>query len=122
MSAEDLDEEFLVDNLRIESPLHGTPTVYDADTGKELARLNEDTYLTYVEKAGDYIVAQYITAEGYRSGQLLSKDCEVLAELPYLCDVEGDKLIFDYPEGSIRESEIYDVDELVDLANGQKDH
>ena len=46
----------------------------------------------------------------------------MLAELPYLCDVEGDKLIFDYPEGSIRESEIYDVDELVTLANGQKDH
>lgn len=117
MSAQDLDEEFLVDDLRIESPLHGTPTVYDAKTGQELARLKKDTYLTYVEKAGDYIIAQYITADGYRSGQLLNKECEVLAELPYLCDVIGDKLIFDYPAGSIRESKIYDVDELIHMAN-----
>lgn len=120
MSAEDLDEEFLVDGLRIESPLHGTPVVYDAKSGKELTRLNEDTYLTYVEKAGDHIVAQYITAEGYRFGQLLDKECRVLAELPYLCDVQGDKLIFDYPTGSIRESKIYGLDELLDLADGQK--
>jgi len=117
MSAENLDEEFLVDNLRIESPLHGTPTVYDVKTGKELARLKKDTYLTYVEKAGDYIVAQYITADGYRSGQLLNKKCEVLAELPHLCDVIGDKLIFDYPSGSVRESGIYNVDELIRMAN-----
>lgn len=37
----DLDEEFIIDGLRIESPLHGTPTVYDEKTGKEIARLKE---------------------------------------------------------------------------------
>lgn len=114
--AADLDEEFLIGHLRIESPLHGTPVVYDAETGKELARLKEDTYLAYAEKAGDYIVAQYITADGYRFGQLLNMDCEVLADLPYLCDVAGENLIFDYPSGSIRESKIYDAEELKGLA------
>ena len=115
--AADLDEEFLIGHLRIESPLHGTPVVYDAETGKELARLKEDTYLAYAEKAGDYIVAQYITADGYRFGQLLNMDCEVLADLPYLCDVAGENLIFDYPSGSIRESKIYDAEELKGLAH-----
>ncbi len=111
----ELDEEFFVGNLRIESPLHGTPVAYDAETGKEIARLKKDTYLTYVTQAGGYIVAQYITADGYCSGQLLNEKCEVLAELPYLCDVMGETLIFDYPTGTIRKSNIYSIEELMDM-------
>ncbi len=111
-----LDEEFLIDGLRIESPLNGTPIVYDAKTGKEIARLKEDTYLTYVTKAGDYMVAQYRAVDGENFGELLDEDCEVLAKLPYLSDVIGETLIFDDPTGSIRESEIYDIDQLMDMA------
>lgn len=119
--SESLDEEFLIDDMRIESPLHGTPVVYDAQTGKEIARLKEDTYLTDVTKAGSWMVAQYITADGECSGQILDKSCTVLAELPYLCDVKGETLIFDYPSGSIRESEIYSIEELMEMAgNGNK--
>lgn len=88
---------------------------YDAETGKEIARLKKDTYLTYVTQAGGYIVAQYITADGYCSGQLLNEKCEVLAELPYLCDVMGETLIFDYPTGTIRKSNIYSIEELMDM-------
>lgn len=113
---EKMDEEFLIDNLRIESPLHGTPIIYDAETGDEISRLKEDTYLTYVTKAGTYLVAQYITADGNCSGQLINDRGEVLAELPYLCDVIGENLIFDYPSGTIRKSKIYSVDELMDMA------
>lgn len=111
------DEEFDIDNLRIESPLHGTPIVYNEETGKEVAQLKEDTYLTYVTKVDEYIVAQYITADGYCSGQLLNEECEILAELPYLCDVAGEELIFDYPTGSVRESGIYDIHELIEMGN-----
>lgn len=116
-SADELDEEFLIDDLRIKSPLHGTPIVYDAKTGKEITRLNEDTYLTYVTKAGSYIAAQYITADGERLGQLLDEKCRVLAELPYLSDVIGETLIFDYPTGDIRKSKIYSLEELMDIAH-----
>ncbi len=112
----ELDEEFIIGNLRIESPLHGTPIAYDVKTGEEVARLKKDTYLTYVTQAGGYIVAQYITADGYCSGQLLNGKCEVLAELPYLCDVMEETLIFDYPTGTIRKSKIYSIEELMDLA------
>lgn len=111
-----LDEEFLIDGFRIESPLHGTPIVYDAETGDEITRLKEDAYLTYVTKSGDYLVAQFITADGKCSGQLLDEKCEVLAELPYLCDVVGESLVFDYPSGTIRKSKIYGLDELMEMS------
>lgn len=115
-SGHELDEEFVIGNLRIELPLHGTPMVYDAKTGKRVASLKKDTYLTYVTKAGSYLAAQYMAADGECSGQLLNEECEVIAELPYLSDVVGETLVFDYPAGSIRESKIYELEEIVGLS------
>lgn len=63
------------------------------------------------------MAAQYVAVDGEYSGQLLSKECEVLAELPYLRDVMGDRLIFDYPTGSIREVKIYETQEITDIVN-----
>ena len=111
-----LDEEFVIGDLRIESPLHGTPAVYDAKTGREVARLKKDTYLTDVTQAGDYLAARYKEAGGIGFGQLMDNNCEVLAELPYLCDVDKETLIFDYPAGSIRESKIYELEEIVEMS------
>lgn len=111
--SENLDEEFVLDELLIKSPLHGTPVVYDVETGKEIARLKEDTYLTDVAKEGDYLIARYVTAEGEAYGQLLDEACEVLAELPYLSDVLDGMLVFDYPAGSIRKTHIYELEELL---------
>lgn len=116
----DMYEEFFTDTLRIESPLHGTPTAYDRSSGRLIRELEKDTYLTYVTPSGPYLVAQFITTDGYGYGQLLNHRCEVLAELPYLSDVLGDRLIFDYPTGDLRESRIYEVEELVDLAQNRK--
>lgn len=116
----DMYEEFFTDTLRIESPLHGTPTAYDRSSGRLIRELEKDTYLTYVTPSGSYLVAQFITTDGYGYGQLLNHRCEVLAELPYLSDVLGDRLIFDYPTGDLRESRIYEVEELVDLAQNRK--
>ena len=68
------------------------------------------------------MIAQYITADGECSGQSLDEKCTVLAALPYLCDVVDDTLIFDYPSGRIRKSEIYSTEELMEMAdeNGTK--
>lgn len=116
-----LQEEFLTDNYRIESPLHGTPAAYDRETGKWKANLDEDAYLTYITQAGDYIVAQYVTAEGERYGQLLDADCQVIADLPYLSDVRDGELIFDYPTGKLRKTRIYDINELIELARNKEE-
>lgn len=112
----DMYEEFLTDSLRITSPLHGTPAAYDRESGRLVRELEKDAYLTYVTQTGDYIVTQYTTADGYFYGQLLNGQCEVLAELPYLCDVYDGKLYFDYPTGHVRESRIYDIGELIGMA------
>lgn len=114
-------EEFVTDTLRIESPLHGTPAAYDLRTGRFVRELEKDTYLTYVTQSGAYIVVQYVTADGYCYGQLLNGKCEVLAELPYLCDVTDDMLIFDYPTGDLREVRIYEIGELVEAAENTLD-
>ena len=108
-----LTEEFFTDELRIESPLHGTPTAYNRKTGKLAGELEKDAYLTYVTQVGEYLVVQYVTAEGEYFGQLLDRKCQVLAQLPWLCDVVGERLIFDYPTGNLRESRIYDREELI---------
>ena len=40
----------------------------------------------------------------------------MLAELPYLCDVYGDTLVFDYPSGDVRQTRIANTDQLLQLA------
>lgn len=111
-----LDEEFYTEHLHITAPLHGTPAVYDAETGKRIAELDKDAFFTYATQAGNYVVVQFVTAEGYYYGKIINERCEVLAELPWLCDVIGERLIFDYPTGNMRETRIYDIGELVSIA------
>lgn len=111
-----LHEVFYTDRLRIESPLHGTPVIYDKKSGEKIAKLEEDTYLTYVTQVGEGILVQYVTAEGETYGQLLDHTCSVIADLPYLSDVIGDELIFDYPTGKLRKTHIHSIEELVEMA------
>ncbi len=80
-----------------------------------MARLEADGYLTYVTELGDYLVTEYIDTEGERYGLLLDGRLEVVARLPGLCDVVGDTLVFDYGDGSLRESRVYSLQELVDM-------
>ena len=112
----ELYEEFFTDNFKIKSDLHGTPSVYDKNTGAYVTELEKDAYLTYVTQVGRYIITQYTTTEGYNYGLLLNEKCETLAELPYLCDIIGESLFFDYPSGNLRKTRIYDINELVDTA------
>ena len=112
-------EEFYTDSLRIESPLHGSPTVYDKKTDKFICEFNEEGYLTYITQVGDYIIAQYVTVDDYYYGVLLNSNCETLAQLPYLSDVVDDELYFDYPTGNMRKSRIYDIEELIKIAQDE---
>ncbi len=116
----DMYEEFVTDTLRIESPLHGTPVAYDLKSDRLVRELEKDTYLTYVTQSGEYVIVQFVTADGYCYGQLLDSRCGVLAELPYLSDVIGDTLIFDYPTGNLRETQIYEIGELCEMAENKR--
>lgn len=111
----DLYEEFYTEDYRVASSLHAAPVVYDAASGRELATLEEEGYLTYVTQLGDLLVTEYISTEGERYGLLLDSNFEVLAKLPGLCDVWNGSFIFDYESGNLRQCRLYSIQELIAL-------
>lgn len=113
--SKDLYEEFYTEEYRVTSSLHDAPEVYDLESGKLAAVLEEESYLTYVTQIGNYLMTEYISSEGKRYGILLDENFQKLAELPDLCDVIGDTLIFDYESGNLRQCRLYSLQELVDL-------
>lgn len=108
-------EVFETDRWRIEAPLHGVPVVYDRASGEKLRELETEAYLTYVTQAGEYVVTEYVTADGDRYGLLLNEACEPIAELPGLCDIIDNQLVFDDWRGHLRKSHIYSLEELIDM-------
>ena len=112
-----LDEELETESFIVKAPLHGTPTVYDKETGKKIAELNGEDYLTYITETDKYVVAQYISAEGMYYGVLMNKAFEAIAKMPYLCDITEDTLVYDLPSGNIKISPVYELDELKKMAN-----
>ena len=102
--------------MRIESPLHGSPAVYDKNTDELICELKEEGYLTYITEIGEYIIAQYVSTDDYYYGVLMNNKCETLAELPYLSDVFDNEIYFDYSTGNVRKSRIYNIDEQIALA------
>lgn len=118
---ESLYEEFYTDHLKITAPLHEAPTAYDRESGRLIRTLEEDAYLTYVTQAGDFVITEYISAEGKRYGLLLNENCETVAYLPNLCDVVGDKLVFDDMSGNLRQSRLYSMQELFAFADQKKE-
>ena len=97
--------------------------MFDRSSGKQIAELETDGYLTYVSEVGDYVVAFYITLNddstvGAYVGQILDSNAQVLANLPQLTDVLPDgTLVFDNRRGDIRVSRIYSIDYLLSLAH-----
>jgi outer membrane protein assembly factor BamB len=111
-------EAFFTENLAVISPLHGVPALYSLETGQMLRELEKDAYLTYVTQTGDRIVTEYIsTNDRTRFGILLNAESgEALARLPALAGLAGDALLFDHKKGSLRQSRIYRIDELIRIA------
>lgn len=60
----DLYEEFYTDQYCIVSALHDAPVVYDIKSGKQLAVLEEDSYLTYVTQLEEHLLTEYVSASG----------------------------------------------------------
>lgn len=111
----DLAEEFYTEQYHIVSGLHSAPEVYGRKSGKLAAVLEQDSYLAYVTEVGEYILTEYVSTSDERYGILLDRDLQKLAVLPGLCDVAGDKLVFDYGSGDLRQCKIYSLEELVEM-------
>ena len=120
-TVEQENETFTTEQYRIESPVHGTPQIYDIRSEALLCTLEEDAYLTNVFETEQGLVVQYSTMDGsYIYGHLLNKDFEVVAELPWLCDVWKDTFFYDCPSGVVRRSPIYDLDTLLEIARTEE--
>ena len=66
-------------------------------------------------RTGEYIVTEYISADGKKYGILLDDKFQKIACLPELCDVWEDRLVFDYGSGDLRQCSIYSLRELVEM-------
>lgn len=115
----DVTEEFYTDRYHIVAPLHEAPQVYDRKNGALVCELESDAYLTYVTQLNNGILTQYISSEGEAYGVLLDENCQVLARMPFLCDVIDDRVLFDFPTGNIRQSRLYSLEELMTMARQQ---
>lgn len=113
--SKDLYEEFYTDKYRIASSLHSAPQVYELKSGRLVATLEDDSYLTYVTQTDEYIITEYISTDGERYGILLDNNFQKLAYLPRLCDVIGNVLVFDYESGNLRQCRLYSLQELIAL-------
>lgn len=117
----DLYEEFYTDQYRFESDLHSAPKVYDRKSGKYITELEKDAYLTYVTQVDDYIITEYVSAQGDRYGLLLDDKLQKLGYLPNLCDVvDENTLIFDYKSGNLRQCRLYSLQELIVFGESYK--
>ena len=62
------------------------------------------------------MITEYTDSGNSRYGLLLDEACQVLARLPGLCDVlEDGTLVFDDQGGTLRQSRIYSLQELIAL-------
>ena len=85
--SKDLKEEFITEKYRFVSELHSAPRVYDRESGRFVKELEKDAFLTYVTETDEYILTEYVRADGERYGLLLDQNLEILADLADLCDI-----------------------------------
>ena len=111
-------EEFYTDKLKITSPLHGNPEIYDKTTGVMIGKIEQDAYLTYVTQTDAGIIMQFIDSNDHQFGLLMDETGKVLADMPNLSDVLPDgTLVFDNMQGILRQSHIYSLNELTKMVS-----
>ena len=120
--SKDLKEEFVTEKYRFVSELHSAPRVYDRESGRFVKELEKDAFLTYVTETDEYILTEYVRADGERYGLLLDQNLEILADLADLCDISilDKALYFDYKNGEIRKCHLYSIQELVELGKNYR--
>jgi len=120
IAVEGASNAFFTDNLVIISSSNRISSAYSLSSRRKIRDLERDAYLTYVTCLGDgKIITRYLLSNGNYYGLLLDESTgETLAFLPYLADVTGDSLLFNYLTGTLRRSRIFSTDELINIAKG----
>ncbi len=111
--SKDLYEEFYTDNLKIVAELNTPAVIYESQTEKQVAVSDNEDNISYVTQLDEFVLVEYISSSGYRYGELRDNNWELYAKLPHLCDAIGDTVYFDYPNGNVRKTSIYNLEELL---------
>ena len=113
-------EAFFTDSSVILSPLHGTPTAYNLSDGSKKNDLEKDSYLTYIYQLDNgCVMSEYISSGGERYAILLDGErYEPIARLPCMTDLSDGCAVFDYHKGKLRQTRIYSIEELIEIAKG----
>lgn len=106
------------EDYRVVSPvLNGTPKVYDRKADKKddpIGVLEADGGLVYIYQVGDRLITHYMANDQTRFGMLLDRNLQILADFPDLSDVMPDgTIILDDNKGTLRQSRIYSIEELI---------
>ena len=111
----DLDAVYETDSFTIDVPLHGKTTVFDKKTGKQLAQIEEEAYVTYATEIEEGIVLQYVTTDAVYYGILLDRSGRPIARLPGLRDIKDHTFLFDYGNGAIYQTGVLGLNDLLDI-------
>lgn len=111
-----LKETLETEHYRVESQIHHKPVVYDAKSGQQIAEIDEDAYLTYADEVNGMLVLRFITTDLVQYGCMFDANGRIVARMPYLCDVYGDQLYFDYQDGAVRKTPAFSLEELLSQA------
>ena len=112
-------ETLETEHFRIESPLHGHPVIYDKASGRQIAEIDEEAYLSYADEADGSLILRFTTTDLRQYAYIMDGKGNVLGEIPWLCDLDGGKLFLDYQDGSVRQTKIYGLEELLELADAR---
>lgn len=109
-------EVFETRSYKIVVPYDQMPSVYNKDSGKLVGMIETEDQMTYVTEYKNMLICQFYSTTGERYGVIYDDSLYETAYLPYLSDVYNDRLIFDIPSGEVRETKIYDLSELMEMA------
>lgn len=115
----DLSETCETEHYIMYSPADGDTVITEKGTGKELY-LPKNDYPVYLYECSENILIHFVSAQAgdcvNAYGILYDGDLNELAYLENFCDIKDNTVYFDYQDGTIGYTEVYDIGELIKLA------
>jgi len=110
-----LDATYETESYTIDVPLHGKTTVNDKKTGKQIAQIEEEAYVTYATEIEEGLVLQYVTTDAEYYGILLDRSGRPIARLPGLRDIKDHTFLFDYGNGAIYQTRVLGLKDILNI-------
>lgn len=107
------------ENYYVETDLYGSNEFFDRKSGIPVGKLSVDGYLAYVYEESDVLIGYIYGSNQSRTGIILDKQLNILADLTDLCDVKEGRMYFCDSAGTVREELIPDMKSLKQMAENE---